>query len=350
MTGVSEINSAAKNVDTGSRRSESAINRDGSFSQVLYEKLEQEFKEKAITMTSPSLSNSGIYDGCMNQSGTMEMLLANAAKSGSMSDAETALFMACIMMQTMNDSSEMSAILGMISPLISNLKGDLSGLRSSIMQSDFSPYILSSMDISVFKSSIPPQISHTGWAIVPSEAWKPTSPAIVSTQNDRSPQRLRQIIDQFNVETSERYRPYRRGRDTYCNIFLWDVTSALNCEIPHFVDPVTGNPRKYPDIEGAIELGAVQIEDWLVRFGSAYGWREVDAATAQEYANNGRPAVTTAGSLGHVQVVCPSNNSEFDTIRGVTVAQAGSRNTGYTHISGIYGSASMGKVRYFIHD
>lgn len=349
MTGISGIYSAEKTVNKGSLRSGSVTEQDGSFAQILSEKLEQDFKETAITITSPSLTNSGIYGGLMNGSGTVEMLLANAAGSGSMSDAETALFMACIMMQSMN-SEEISVMLGMISPLISNLKGDLSGLKSTIMQSDFSPYILSRLDISVFKSSLPPQLSPTGLAIVPSEAWKPVSPAVVSTQNDRSPQKLRQIIDQFNVETAERYRPYRRGRDTYCNIFLWDVTSALNCEIPHFVDPITGNPRKYPDIEGAIELGAVQIEDWLVRFGRSYGWREVDAATAQEYANRGKPAVTTAGTIGHVQVVCPSNNGSYDVIRGVNVAQAGSRNTGYAYISEIYNSASMGKIRYFVHE
>jgi hypothetical protein len=350
MTGISRIISAAKSADTGSHRNESVTERDSSFSRVLSEKLEQDLKEKAITITSPSLSDNGIYGGLINGTGAVEMLLANAARSGNMGDAETALFLACIMMQSMNSSEEMSAMLGVISPLISNLKGDISDLKGSIMQSDFSPYILSRLDISVFKSSIPPQISPTGRAIVPSEAWKPTSPAIVSTPNDRSPQKLRLVIDQFNVETSERYRPYRRERDTYCNIFLWDVTNALNCEIPHFVDPVTGNPRKYPDIEGAIELGAVQIEDWLVKYGGAYGWREVDAATAQDYAHRGKPAVTTAGSIGHVQVVCPSNDGKFDPILGVTVAQAGSRNTGYTHISRIYDSVSLSKIRYFVHE
>lgn len=330
-------------------RNGTSRNQDISFSSVLSEKLEKELEEKVLTVESASSFN-GLYGASVSNSGSLEMMLMNAAKSGSISDAETALFMALVMMQSISDSSEMSAMLGMLSPLISNLDGDLSGLKSSVLQSEFSPYLLSMIDTSVFKSSFPPKISTTGAAILPAEAWKPVSPAIVSTQNDRNPQRLRQVIDQFNVANTERYRPYKNGRDTYCNIFLWDVTSAMNCEIPHFVDPATGKPRQYPDIEGAVELGAVQTEDWLVKYGPEYGWREVDAATAQAYANRGKPAVTTAGSIGHVQVVCPSQDGGFDTIRGVTVAQAGSRNTGYIHISGIYGSASMSKVRYFVHE
>jgi hypothetical protein len=98
-------------------------------------------------------------------------------------------------------------------------------------------------------------------------------------------------------------------------------------------------------------MGAIAMDQWLSTYGLAYGWREVDAETAQMCANKGMPAVTTAGSLGHVQIICPSRDGKFDPIRGVTVAQAGRIVTNYTHISSIYGANSLNNsVRYWINN
>ncbi|NLO47897.1 MAG: hypothetical protein GX111_06220 [Clostridiales bacterium] len=280
---------------------------------------------------------------------TMEGLLQSAMGSGEISEIETALFMLCSLMQSGGDNG-FNPVLDILATLLSGLKTGKDELKKSVLGSEFSPYVLSVIDTGVFKSPIPPVLSETGAAIVPEEAWKPVSPAFVSNETDRSPERLRQVIDQFGVETSIRYQPYKRGGDTYCNIFLWDVTSALGCEIPHFVDPDTGLPRRYPDIKGAVELNAVATEDWLVRYGPKFGWREVNALTAQNYANQGKPAVTTAGDIGHVQVVCPSGDYNYDPVRGVTVAQSGARNTGYAYLSGVYSGSVMNKVRYFVHE
>lgn len=319
--------------------------QEATFSKALADSLEQELQEQVLRAVSSSTTLSdGLSGSTMAQSGSMELLLMNAAQTGNMSDAETALFMMCMMMQSMSDDSQMSSMMAMMSPLLSNIMENSSENRRS------SPDILNSLGASTFEYTVLPQLSTTGGAILPEDAWKPISPAVVSTPNNRSPEKLRQVIDQFSVETSHRYQPYRRGNDTYCNIFLWDVTTALNCEIPHFIDPVTGGPRQYPDLKGAVELGAVQTEDWLVQHGPSYGWWETDARTAQEYANQGKPSVTSAGSIGHVQVVCPSTGGNYDPIRGVAIAQAGSRNTSYTHISSIYSGSQMSKVRYFVHE
>ena len=317
----------------------------GEFSKVLADTLQQ----NVISLTASPSGDSSLGNR-MDTDSTIEMLMANAVRTGDMGDTEMALFMLCTMMQGSGEDSDLSPILQMMATMISDLQGDTTQVKTQVLQSDYSPEILSTIDSVVFNTANPPQMSMTGSAIIPAEAWKPTSPAIVSDQNNRSPSTLRQVIDQFDVEHSERYTPYRRGGDTYCNIFLWDVTSALNCEIPHFVNAETGVPRGYPDIKGATELNAVATEDWLTQFGPNYGWRETNAATAQDYANQGKAAVTTAGTIGHVQVVCPSADGGFDPIRGVTVAQSGSKNTSYTHLSGIFGSSSMSKVRYFIHD
>ena len=338
---------------TETRASHSAVQpasgqeQSGSFSQILASTL-QRGTQSEISSAYASLGYQSA--GRMTDpAATMEGLLLGAMGNGEISKIQTALFMLCSLMQSGRDS-EFDPILDILATMISGLTSGKDELKESVLGSDFSPYVLSVIDTGVFGSSNLPVLSETGAAIVPAEAWKPVSPAFVSNETDRSPERLRQVIDQFGVETSIRYQPYKRGGDTYCNIFLWDVTSALGCEIPHFVDPATGLSRRYPDIKGAVELNAVATEDWLVRYGRAYGWREANALTAQHYANQGKPAVTTAGDIGHVQVVCPSKGNGYDPVRGVTVAQAGARNTGYTYLSGVYSGSAMNKVRYFVHE
>jgi hypothetical protein len=61
--------------------------------------------------------------------------------------------------------------------------------------------------------------------------------------------------------------------------------------------------------------------------------------------------VTTAGDVGHVQIVCPSETGLYDALRGVTVAQAGSKNYNYESISSTYGASTLAsRVRYWVHE
>ena len=107
---------------------------------------------------------------------------------------------------------------------------------------------------------------------LPVDAWLPTSFISTSTVGNRSAAALNNVIRQFDVENAERYRPWRNG-STYCNIFVWDVTRALGCEIPHYVDRESGDARYYPNIKGAYELDANGVCDWLRRRGAEHGWR-----------------------------------------------------------------------------
>jgi len=276
----------------------------------------------------------------------IEQAIAAAASSGQIDDAQMALFMLCMMMQTSQDG-EFSMLMQMMGSMLMQIQGDKEELRSNVMSSEYDPYVLDMLDRGVFNTKMP-GVSGTGQAVMPVEQWRPATPAITSGFNSRSPELYRAVIDQFQVETAERYRPFRNGH-TYCNIYVWDVTSAMGAEIPLYTDPATGQPRYYPDTKGAKSMGATAMDKWLSTHGPAYGWRETDAETAQMYANQGKPAVTSAGSLGHVQIVCPSRDGGFDKIRGVTVAQAGRIVTNYTNISSIYGSNSMNnKVRYWV--
>ena len=192
-----------------------------------------------------------------------------------------------------------------------------------------------------------------GSQVLPENAWVAASPAITGDKSCRSADLLNKIIGQFDVETSARYQPHKHGSDTYCNIFVWDATSALGAEIPHYIDAATGSPRQYPDVKGAAELGANGTYDWLAGYGKKYGWTEVSASEAQNYANSGYPAVTawrnTSGGAGHVQIVCPSKDGKYDPVRGVTVAQAGSNNHEYAYLSSTFSSSRIPQVKYYVH-
>lgn len=187
---------------------------------------------------------------------------------------------------------------------------------------------------------------------IPSAASIAVNPFLTNTAYNRSAENYRQVINQFNVETNPRYEVNKKGRgDTYCNIFMWDVTRAMGAEIPHYVDPDTLEPRYYPDTEGAVEMNANSIYRWLGTKGQEYGWKEVTAETAQQLANQGHPVVTAKqnpGGVGHVQVVCPSLSGGYDPRTGVTVAQAGSTLTNYATMNSLYRN-SMPEFKYYAH-
>ncbi|MCL2392047.1 MAG: hypothetical protein FWC66_05485 [Oscillospiraceae bacterium] len=294
-------------------------------------------------------SLSGMPTGTMSiHDSGFETMILQAASHGATEDAQIALFMLMMLMQAGSDS-ELSMKMQMMTTIIMQMQGSRQALRENATLPGFNPVALDSDDRQVFHRSLL-ALSDTGQAILPIEAWRPATPAITSDASNRSPEIYRAVVDQFRVETAERYRPFRNG-NTFCNIFVWDVTRAMGAEVPHYTDPVTGDPMFYPDVVGARSMGAIATCQWLRSHGERFGWREVDAQTAQWHANQGRPAITSAGSLGHVQVVVPSTSRGFDPVSGVTIAQAGRINSNYMHISGIYSSnALQNSVRYWIHE
>lgn len=188
----------------------------------------------------------------------------------------------------------------------------------------------------------------------PFSASKVVTPQVTSDEENRSAETYRAVIDQFSVTTNPRYMVNKKGQDdTYCNIFLWDVTLAMGAEIPHYVDSATGQARAYPDVQGARELTANATYDWLAQHGEAYGWRRATAEEAQQMANEGKPAITiwkNPGGHGHAQIVCPSEDGVYDPERGVTVAQAGSKLHDYVPITQIYSDRSLETVAYYVHE
>jgi hypothetical protein len=180
-------------------------------------------------------------------------------------------------------------------------------------------------------------------AQVPLEQWRPAVPAVLGDPNSRSPVDLLVVVNQFDVLHSGRYQPVP-GK-TFCNILSWDVTSALQAEIPHWVNPA-GSPAKM-GTNGSRELSANATLEWLVAQGPAQGWLEVDEPTARANASQGLPTVASwenplPGHSGHIAVILPDDPG----VDGPVIAQAGLRCLFGVALSTGFGSI---KPRFFSH-
>ena len=127
------------------------------------------------------------------------------------------------------------------------------------------------------------------------------------------------IIDYFNVgdPLNERYAAV--GGTTFCNIFIWDVTRAMDVEIPRWID--------------GEKTWTNSIYEWLTDSdqGGYLGWeRVVLPFTAQEEANKGYPAVVMTvpknGRFGHMAMVIPGDGEVFRGEYSPMSAQAGLTN------------------------
>lgn len=168
---------------------------------------------------------------------------------------------------------------------------------------------------------------------IPPRQWEPALPAAWNGPGERSPEALRACAAQFDVERSERYRARDvtgDGRDeTWCNIYVWDVTTALRAEVPHWY--------------GGRELNANAVCDWLVSFGNMLGWTEGDRAAAHRASAAGQPVVAGWKALrgsGHVAILLPPVGDEL------RIAQAGKRNHFDVPLERGFGAL---QPRFFLH-
>lgn len=160
-------------------------------------------------------------------------------------------------------------------------------------------------------------------------------PPVTSTAANRSQALYDQVIDQLAVGHNPRYLP--GGGCTYCNVFVWDVTRAMDCPIPHWILP--DGSIAAPGQPGAAEITINGGAAWMLRYGVPdHGWQPADAATAQQFANAGKPAVAIwanpTGGHGHTVAVRAGEITD----RGPAIAQAGSVNFNYGHLADGYGS------------
>jgi hypothetical protein len=111
------------------------------------------------------------------------------------------------------------------------------------------------------------------------DVWKAVQAPLQNIPTRRNKASYEQILKQFAVQTNPRYQedgPQKfRG-----HIFVWDVSRAMHCEIPHFL--------------GAKELSLAQTCDWLRHEGPMRGWNKVSAEDVLERIE-----------LGHMVVCIP---------------------------------------------
>lgn len=175
--------------------------------------------------------------------------------------------------------------------------------------------------------------------------WLPADTPLKSTTSDRSPARYEAVIDQFAVEKNPRYRRNQQGKgETYCNIFVWDVTRAMGAEIPHWVDQ-----ENSPTVLGkGIELDANGAIQWLQ---TQESWKRVDPKRAQNLANQGFPVMATwlnPGGVGHIAVVRPG---QYSSNEGPAIAQAGGTNFNHGTVAlGFKSLPDNQEVAYYYHE
>jgi hypothetical protein len=173
-----------------------------------------------------------------------------------------------------------------------------------------------------------------------------TNPPLRGDPKNRNADTYNQVINQFAVGENKRYTPRDSSgdgvKDTFCNIFLWDVTRAMGAEIPHWVD---GKGNSVAPGKGR-EMNANATVDWMHQHGERNGWRKVSAEEAQKMANAGHPAVAlwkNPSGIGHVGVVRPGEV----TSQGPSMAQAGGKNFNNKHVKDGFGSRP---VQYWVND
>lgn len=105
------------------------------------------------------------------------------------------------------------------------------------------------------------------------------------------------IINHFNVDDPLNKRYAAISGTSFCNIFVSDVTRAMDVEISRWI-----NGKK---------MWKTSIYEWLTdpSQGEYLGWERVLPYSAQEEANRGYPTIVMTvpsnGRLGHMAMVIP---------------------------------------------
>ncbi|MDX2013020.1 MAG: hypothetical protein SFW67_22690 [Myxococcaceae bacterium] len=128
--------------------------------------------------------------------------------------------------------------------------------------------------------------------LVGRDVWKAVKAPIQSREGKRSREQLELVLAQFAVAANPRYADDAPGKPRG-HIFVWDVSRAMSCEIPHFV--------------GARELTLAQTVDWLRHEGPMRGWSRVTDASIFEAAEAGYlvVAIPREVRLKHIAIVAP---------------------------------------------
>lgn len=181
-------------------------------------------------------------------------------------------------------------------------------------------------------------ITNSNYNISVSDPASKNKPHYENSAGNRSKTNYNTVIDQFNVANNSRYK--QRNGKTYCNIFAWDIMTAMKVQLPHWIN--SNNVPAEPYSSGAKELNANATYNWLNNYGEKYGWRKVSAYDAQQRANSGYPTIAIwknpTGGSGHVMVIRPEGNGFSYKTNNPVISQAGSTNINYWNVKNALGN------------
>ena len=177
----------------------------------------------------------------------------------------------------------------------------------------------------VFDGTTPPK------ELTSRDLWKAINAPLQSREGRRTADLYKQVLNQFAAGHNPRYEPEEPSR-LRAHIFVWDVTRAMNAELPHFV--------------GARELSLAQTCDWLRQEAPMRGWRRADAEGAAAAANAGKPvvAVPRDSSVRAIAMVRPGELGPDGRPRFAAAGLKRGNDLSTQEALGVFA------VEYFFHD
>jgi hypothetical protein len=159
--------------------------------------------------------------------------------------------------------------------------------------------------------------------------WRALKAPVRSRSLKRSPRVLWTVIDQFAVGSNPRYVPAKPD-DLRAHIFAWDVSMAMECEIPHY--------------KVGREMTCMTTIDWVRFKATESGWKRVDEAGALAAADRGELvlAISKDPKARALVVVRPGGAGEDGRPRVASAGVPKGNDLGVTEAVGA-------EVQYYAH-
>lgn len=124
------------------------------------------------------------------------------------------------------------------------------------------------------------------------DVWKALQAPAQSRAGKRSKDLLLNVVNQFGMMVNKRYDEDAPGK-IRGHILVWDVSRAMDCEIPHFV--------------GAKELTLAQTCDWVRHEGPMRGWKRITDSDIYGAAESGHLVIALPRDTRtkHIAIVLP---------------------------------------------
>ena len=135
------------------------------------------------------------------------------------------------------------------------------------------------------------------------ETWRALKAPFTSREGKRSKALFEQVVNQFAIGNNDRYDEDAPGKPRG-HIYVWDVSRAMGCEVPHFT--------------GARELSLAQTIDWLKHEGPMRGWVKVAETDVFDIAERGQLVVVIPKEMRvrHMAIVMPQEPAGRPLVTG----------------------------------